>query len=102
MILDNVKNICRMRGIKLNYLAELLNVTSHTVYITLKNPNIKLSTICKIAKALNCTVVDIIAGMQPTMDVTKHNADSCSTFICPNCGQKLEVIISKNEGLKKG
>ena len=98
MIIDNVKRICKEHGFNLTQLATKLGVNKNTLYVTLKNPNIKLSTISKIANVLNCALIDIIAPEAVSIapeavsiqNKTTSNVDN-NNFICPACGAKLCV-----------
>ena len=91
MIIDNVKIICKEQGINLTQLAIKLGINKNTLYVTLKNPNIKLSTIEKVANILNCNSVDLIGSRPVCIPAKKITNVDNNSFICPVCGAKLRI-----------
>ena len=50
---------------------------------TLNNPNIKLSTLEKIAAAIGCEVGDFF----------RDEGDGSATVVCPHCGKPVTVEL---------
>ena len=84
MIIDNIKYLCKQRGINLTDVSAQLGITRASLYITLKNPNIKLSTLERVANAIGCNVIDLLQPAdKPITDIyedtlryiTEHNTN---------------------------
>lgn len=60
ILLDSVKELIKNKGITFIELAEKLNITRQALHSTLRNENIQLSTIEKIAEALEVDISDLL------------------------------------------
>ena len=79
-----IKDVLKKYGITQIALAERLGINRVSLNATLNNPNIKLSTLDKIADAIGCDVTKFF-----TPDTAGHN-----TITCPHCGAKLVINLS--------
>ena len=80
-----IKDVLKKYGITQIALAERLGINRVSLNATLNNPNIKLSTLDKIADAIGCDVTEFFKPAA-TED---HN-----TITCPHCGAKLVINLS--------
>lgn len=79
-IMIHIKEILKERGITQAELAQRLGVHRVALNSTLNNPNIKLSTIEKIADAIGC-------------DVSEFFAKKGTELVCPHCGQPISIEV---------
>ena len=82
-----IKDVLKKYGITQIALAERLGINRVSLNATLNNPNIKLSTLDKIADAIGCDVTEFF-----TPDTADHNV-----IICPHCGEKLVINLSVSD-----
>ena len=80
-----IKDVLKKYGITQIALAERLGINRVSLNATLNNPNIKLSTLDKIADAIGCDVAEFFTPA----DTAEH-----STITCPHCGAKLVINLS--------
>lgn len=80
-----IKDVLKKYGITQIALAERLGINRVSLNATLNNPNIKLSTLDKIADSIGCDVTEFFAPA----DTAEH-----STITCPHCGAKLVINLS--------
>lgn len=80
-----IKDVLKKYGITQIALAERLGINRVSLNATINNPNIKLSTLDKIADAIGCDVTEFFAPA----DTADHN-----TITCPHCGEKLVINLS--------
>lgn len=80
-----IKDVLKKYGITQIALAERLGINRVSLNATLNNPNIKLSTLDKIADAIGCDVTEFFAPA----DTAEHNV-----ITCPHCGEKLVINLS--------
>lgn len=80
-----IKDVLKKYGITQIALAERLGINRVSLNATLNNPNIKLSTLDKIADAIGCDVTEFFSPE----DTAGHN-----TITCPHCGAKLVINLS--------
>ena len=80
-----IKDVLKKYGITQIALAERLGINRVSLNATLNNPNIKLSTLDKIADAIGCDVTEFFAPA----DTAEHNV-----ITCPHCGAKLVINLS--------
>lgn len=80
-----IKDVLKKYGITQIALAERLGINRVSLNATLNNPNIKLSTLDKIADAIGCDVTEFFSPA----DTADHN-----TITCPHCGAKLVINLS--------
>ena len=80
-----IKDVLKKYGITQIALAERLGINRVSLNATLNNPNIKLSTLDKIADAIGCDVTEFFSPA----DTADHN-----TITCPHCGEKLVINLS--------
>ena len=80
-----IKDVLKKYGITQIALAERLGINRVSLNATLNNPNIKLSTLDKIADAIGCDVTEFFTPA----DTAGHN-----TITCPHCGEKLVINLS--------
>lgn len=89
IVQDNIKALCKRRGITLQTLANSMGVTYNTLNNqSIKNPSLK--SLERIAKALNCEVWELLKPIEPNQDTTKENG-----LVCPHCGKPLHIELSK-------
>ena len=82
-----IKDVLKKYGITQIALAERLGINRVSLNATLNNPNIKLSTLDKIADAIGCDVTEFF-----TPDTADHN-----TITCPHCGEKIVINLSVSD-----
>lgn len=80
-----IKDVLKKYGITQIALAERLGINRVSLNATLNNPNIKLSTLEKIADAIGCDVTEFFTPA----DTADHNV-----ITCPHCGEKLVINLS--------
>ena len=80
-----IKDVLKKYGITQIALAERLGINRVSLNATLNNPNIKLSTLDKIADAIGCDVTEFFSPA----DTAEHNV-----ITCPHCGEKLVINLS--------
>ena len=78
-----IKEILKEKGITQAELAQRMGVHRVALNSTLNNPNIKLSTLEKIAAAIGCQVGDFF----------KDEGDGAATVMCPHCGKPVTVEL---------
>ena len=83
-----IKDVLKKYGITQIALAERLGINRVSLNATLNNPNIKLSTLEKIADAIGCDVTEFFTPA----DTEDHN-----TITCPHCGAKLVINLSVSD-----
>ena len=79
------KDVLKKYGITQIELAERMGINRVSLNVTLNNPNIKLSTLDKLADAIGCDVAEFFTPA----DKADHNV-----VTCPHCGAKLEINLS--------
>lgn len=84
-----IKDVIKKYGITQIDLAERLGINRVSLNVTLNNPNIKLSTLDKLADAIGCDVAEFFTPPPTNAD---HN-----TITCPHCGAKLEINLSVSD-----
>ena len=82
-----IKDVLKKYGITQIALAERLGINRVSLNATLNNPNIKLSTLEKIADAIGCDVTEFFSP-----DTAEHNV-----ITCPHCGEKLVINLSVSD-----
>ena len=80
-----IKDVLKKYGITQIALAERLGINRVSLNATLNNPNIKLSTLDKIADAIGCDVTEFFTPA----DTAGHNVITCT-----HCGAKLVINLS--------
>ncbi|WP_308242825.1 helix-turn-helix transcriptional regulator [uncultured Prevotella sp.] len=80
-----IKDVLKKYGITQIELAEKMGINRVSLNVTLNNPNIKLSTLGKLADAIGCDVAEFFTPA----DKADHNV-----ITCPHCGAKLEINLS--------
>ena len=83
-----IKDVLKKYGITQIALAERLGINRVSLNATLNNPNIKLSTLDKIADAIGCDVTEFFSPA----DTADHNV-----ITCPHCGEKLVINLSVSD-----
>ena len=83
-----IKDVLKKYGITQIELAERMGINRVSLNVTLNNPNIKLSTLDKLADAIGCDVAEFFTPATPA----DHNV-----IICPHCGAKLEINLSVSD-----
>ena len=78
-----IKEILKEKGITQAELAQRMGVHRVALNSTLNNPNIKLSTLEKIAAAIGCEVGDFL----------RDEGDGSATVVCPHCGKPVTVEL---------
>lgn len=97
---QNVKIICKQQGINMTTLAERLQVTPVAIYQIIKNPNVKLSTVERIASALNVNILDIINTENYRYINTNQTNTNNIMLTCPNCHKIIHVEIKPSTSAK--
>ena len=88
-IQQNIKYLCKRRGITLQTLAARMGVTYGTLFNQAKK-NPSLASLERIAAALNCDVWELLKPTDTNQDTTTENS-----LICPYCGGKIHIFLSK-------
>lgn len=83
-----IKDVLKKYGITQIELAERMGINRVSLNVTLNNPNIKLSTLDKLADSIGCDVAEFFTPA----DKADHNA-----ITCPHCGAKLEINLSVSD-----
>lgn len=83
-----IKDVLKKYGITQIDLADRLGINRVSLNVTLNNPNIKLSTLDKLADAIGCDVAEFFAPA----DKADHNV-----ITCPHCGAKLQINLSVSD-----
>lgn len=78
-----IKEVLKEKGITQAELAQRMGVHRVALNSTLNNPNIKLSTLEKIAAAIGCQVGDFF----------RDEGDGSATVVCPHCGKPVTVEL---------
>ena len=78
-----IKEVLKEKGITQAELAKRLGVHRVALNSTLNNPNIKISTLEKIANAIGCEINDFF-----------RNSKDPISFICPHCGKPIKLYYS--------
>ena len=82
-IMIRIKEVLKEKGITQAELAQRMGVHRVALNSTLNNPNIKLSTLEKIAAAIGCEVGDFF----------RDEGDGSATVVCPHCGKPVTVEL---------
>lgn len=82
------KDVLKKYGITQTELAERMGINRVSLNVTLNNPNIKLSTLDKLADAIGCDVAEFFTPA----DKADHNV-----VTCPHCGAKLVINLSVSD-----
>ena len=83
-----IKDVLKKYGITQIELAERMGINRVSLNVTLNNPNIKLSTLDKLADAIGCDVAEFFSPA----DKADHNV-----ITCPHCGAKLVINLSVSD-----
>lgn len=83
-----IKDVLKKYGITQIELAEKMGINRVSLNVTLNNPNIKLSTLDKLADAIGCDVAEFFSPA----DKADHNV-----ITCPHCGAKLQINLSVSD-----
>lgn len=113
---ENIKTICKIRGISFADLAARLNITRQTLYKQ-STGAAQLSTVERIATALNvpawiilhpapaAALVQIRTGQVPGPEDRTSQGDTnqagtiqAARLLCPICGSRLQIQIRQDEG----
>lgn len=84
-----IKDVLKKYGITQIDLAERMGINRVSLNVTLNNPNIKLSTLDKLADAIGCDVAEFFTPLPTNAD---HNV-----ITCPHCGAKLVINLSVSD-----
>ena len=77
---DNIKDICKARGITLSQLADQLGVKYQSLSKAINQDYPTLQTLERISIILDCDIADIVGGA------------SASSFRCPHCGKRIDIM----------
>lgn len=86
MLLDNIKTICRAKGLQLADVAKEMGVAPSSLS-TMMRGNITLSNLTAIAGALGVGVSDLLA-----------DGGGAATVKCPACGHPFQVDVKARGG----
>lgn len=86
MLLDNIKTICRAKGLQLADVAKEMGVAPSSLS-TMMRGNITLSNLTAIAGALGVGVSDLLA-----------DGGGAATVKCPACGHPFLVDVKARGG----
>lgn len=97
-IRDNVKAICKLRGITQKELADKIDMKENTLNIILGKGNPQLATIERIAVGLGVTASELIAdkieNQLPPQPIIEH----VPYLRCPHCGKEIEMYVKAMSG----
>ena len=101
---ENIKTLCKARGISLNELAARLKITRQTLHRQATGPA-NIASLEKIAGALNVPLFVLfhpepIKALQQYSQRNTRPEINKSFFQCPNCGKILEITTSKHQDEK--
>ena len=109
---ENIKTLCKVRGLSFADLAARLNITRQTLYRQ-STGAAQLSTVERIADALQvpawiilhpapaAALVQIRTGQVPgPAEARTSNAGTiqAARLLCPICGSRLQIQIRQDEG----
>lgn len=108
---ENIKTLCKIRGISFADLAARLNITRQTLYKQ-STGAAQLSTVERIASALHvpawiilhptpaAALVQIRTGQVPGPEDRTGQGDTnqAARLLCPICGSRLQIQIRQDEG----
>lgn len=109
---ENIKTICKIRGISFAQLANRLNITRQTLYKQ-STGAAQLSTVERIASALQvpawiilhpapaAALIQIRTGQVPGPsqdDTNQAGTIQAARLLCPICGGRLQIQIRQDEG----
>lgn len=86
MLLDNIKTICRAKGLQLADVAQKMGVAPSSLS-TMMRGNITLSKLTDIAGSLGVSVSDLLA-----------DGGGAATVKCPACGHSFQVDVKARGG----
>lgn len=102
---ENIKLLCKARGLSLNELAARLNITRQTLHRQATGPA-NIASLEKIAGALNVPLFVLFhpeplkALKECSQKETKHEPTNKSFFRCPNCGEVLYITTGNDQDKK--
>ena len=106
---ENIKTLCKIRGISFADLAARLNITRQTLYKQ-STGAAQLSTVERIADALQvpawiilhpapaAALVQIRTGQVPEARTSNAGTIQAARLLCPICGSRLQIQIRQDEG----
>ena len=93
---DNVKRLCKLRGITQKELASKIGISETSLNVSLKpdgNPSVK--TIEKVATGLGVSVSQLLASPEELELLTGQSQDEerGKVLRCPHCGEEIELYV---------
>lgn len=83
----DIRKVIKERGYTIEAVASKMGISRVTLSQNMSgNPTV--STLERIARAIDCDVADFFAGSKP---------DPAPVFVCPHCGKKIAIEIKKVE-----
>jgi len=94
-IRDNVKRLCKLRGITQKELASKIGISETSLNVSLKpdgNPSVK--TIEKVATGLGVSVSQLLASPEELELLTGQSQEERGKVLrCPHCGEEIELYV---------
>lgn len=94
-IRDNVKRLCKLRGITQKELASKIGISETSLNVSLKpdgNPSVK--TIEKVATGLGVSVSQLLASPEELELLTGQRQEERGKVLrCPHCGEEIELYV---------
>lgn len=78
---NNLYNILKIRGLKIEFLADALSLSKQRIYNLMQQNDIKLSTLQKIADALSISVSELLENKE-------------FTSVCPHCKKPIKISVN--------
>lgn len=83
----DIRKVIKERGYTIEAVASKMGISRVTLSQNMSgNPTV--STLERIARAIDCDVADFFADSKP---------DPTPVFVCPHCGKKIAIEIKKME-----
>ncbi len=84
----DIKKVFSRYGLTSKEVAERMGIAPNNLSMTIKKGNPTYSTLCEIAKAVGCSIYELIAD---------DEENKATTVICPKCGAKLKIKVDSDK-----
>ena len=99
MIRDNIKLICKAKGMQLGDISDALNITRQTLHTYLTGTP-TIATIEKIAAVLGVPAFVILHPAPLTamrLEAEQPKTQQTPIIICPNCGKRITIRATASQ-----